>query len=272
MEKKGRHRKCFQLGKPFPKTLGGTKAYNLSELLRAGFNVPNGIVISSYAFCQGRVEQPLLEELFENYTALRETSTFPTVIVRSSATIEDQIDRSYAGYFTTVPGVGNFEDLIQALYDCCESMDSKHVQGARMGILVQEEVVSEVAGVAFTANPVTQMEEYVIESSWGQGESTVMGQVTPDRFYVAKSTKELTQCIIGRKKMRAVIGQNGLVREDLPKEKQTCSSLSDSERTLLVENLEQIEHFFSSVPQDVEWCFGVTGRLFILQSRPITTL
>ena len=57
---------------------------------------------------------------------------------------------------------------------------------ARIGVVVQELVVADCAGVLFTRNPSNGADEVVIEASWGLGESVVAGLVTPYRFRISR--------------------------------------------------------------------------------------
>jgi hypothetical protein len=57
----------------------------------------------------------------------------------------------------------------------------------RVGVVVQRLVHADVAGVLFTCNPVTGLDEIVIEAAWGLGESVVQGMVIPDRIRMTRA-------------------------------------------------------------------------------------
>ncbi len=61
------------------------------------------------------------------------------------------------------------------------------VLSPRIAVVVQQQIDSEVAGVGFSLNPLTNdYDEAVIDANWGLGESVVAGLATPDHFIVDK--------------------------------------------------------------------------------------
>ena len=57
---------------------------------------------------------------------------------------------------------------------------------------------------------------------------------------------------------------------DVPEELREAPVLSREEQLALVDVANKIEAFYGK-PEDVEWAFE-NGKLYMLQSRPITTL
>jgi len=112
-------------------------------------------------------------------------------------------------------------------------------------------VDAQSAGVMFTVNPVTSSRgEVMIESILGLGEQLVQGLITPDNFIIDKNTLE--------------IKSKNLQEEN----KQT---ISDENIYKLVELGKEIEDHYGN-PQDIEWAIDNQDKIWILQSRPITTL
>ncbi len=110
--------------------------------------------------------------------------------VRSSASLEDDVSRTFAGQFKTVLDCAGTEAVIQAIWSVWATARSdgvveylermKHpTKDLEMAVLVQEMVQPELAGVAFNRNPVTGRDEVVIEAVRGKGTALVQDGVTP---------------------------------------------------------------------------------------------
>ena len=131
------------------------------------------------------------------------------VAVRSSATAEDSASASFAGQLETYLGISGQGDLLLAIKECWASLFSERVASYSMKknadtsdilgkiaccVVVQEMVDADAAGVAFTANPMTQDRgEFVITSNFGLGESVVSDMVTPDTFITDRHAGILNQ-------------------------------------------------------------------------------
>jgi len=211
--------------------------------------------------------------------------------VRSSATEEDGIDQSYAGLFETKLGISSTK-LEVAVRECFASKfdyrvfkymlankdmsttTEKEGEGG-FAVVVMEMIDSEVAGVAFSANPLnSDRDEIVVDSSFGLGESVVDGSVTGDRFIYDKVQKKLVDTIIGSKKVERrlnLVEEGGVITQPIDDvEKQTSCSLPNEQLEELVKLICIVEEGYG-MPMDIEW--GVTeSRIVLLQARPITTL
>ncbi|MGL6298698.1 MAG: phosphoenolpyruvate synthase, partial [Methanobacteriaceae archaeon] len=111
----------------------------------------------------------------------------------------------------------------------------------------------------------------LIEGSWGLGEAVVSGTVTPDTYWVDKDTDKVIDVSIGEKKTMFVKDPNGTSMEaDVPEDLKNKRVMSDEELINLTNMGKRIQEHYGS-PQDTEWAM-MEGRLFMLQSRPITTL
>jgi len=158
----------------WPRALVGAKAFNLQRLMIAGQNVPPCSVVTTEAFTAyhgNGVEGQLLDGL-SAYMEGREG----TVIARSSSPHEDTGGSSQAGVFETVPDVKTLEQLKGAVERVWRSG-----AGMPIGVVLQQQVSPDVAGVLFTRNPVTGKDEDVIEYVKGMGEALVSSRVNPRR-------------------------------------------------------------------------------------------
>ena len=208
----------------------------------------------------------------------------PPVAVRSSANAEDLPDMSFAGQQDTYLNVRGADEVVAAVRNCWASlwtpraMSYRHEMGIEhdavaMAVVVQLMVPSDVSGILFTANPATgERSEMIINASFGLGEAVVGGQVTPDTYTVDRETMTAKDTIIGTKEQKIVAdGEQGTRLEDIAEDERGQSSLSDEAIAELVTLALKAEAHFGGVPQDIEWAYS-GGKLFMLQSRPITNL
>ena len=199
--------------------------------------------------------------------------------VRSSSIEEDSSNFSFAGQFETYLYVKK-ENMLEKIKEVWISSFSNHVMKYRKegkinneinvpAVIIQEMVNSEKAGVGFSVNPVNNnYDEVVISGTYGLGTSIVDGDENGDLFIYNKKTKEIKK-EIRTKKIRQVLDfENKKIKtEEINIEEEI---LNDSEVCELGENIINIEKYYGK-PQDMEWAFE-KEKLYILQSRPITTL
>ena len=208
----------------------------------------------------------------------------PALAVRSSANAEDLPGLSFAGQQETYLNVRGADAVVEAVRKCWSSLwtpqaiSYRHQNGidqasVAMAVVVQIMVPSEVSGILFTANPATgERSELIVNASFGLGEAVVSGQVTPDTYIVDKATLEAKETVIGPKLQQVVSdGEQGVVLADVDEGERDRASLSDAMLRELAEAALVIERLYDGLPQDIEWAFS-DGRLFLLQSRPITNL
>lgn len=214
----------------------------------------------------------------------------PEVAVRSSATAEDLPDASFAGQQDTYLHISGDEELLLHVRRCWASLwtaraiyyrakqNYDHFDVA-LSVVVQKMVNSQIAGVMFTANPVTSnKDEIMINASWGLGEAVVSGTVSPDDYVYSKSQKKVLSKHIAEKDTMVIKIPGGQgtevvkVADELGPEYVTKECLSEKQLQELVDYAMRIIDVYGS-NQDVEWAFDKdTKKLYILQSRPITTL
>jgi phosphoenolpyruvate synthase/pyruvate phosphate dikinase len=287
----------------------GGKALNLGLLTAAGFGVPAGFVLTTAAYqlavgdrvdavlartpmvdaaaadrlratvLAAPVPDPVVRETLAAYRAL---GPDVAVAVRSSATAEDLASASFAGQQDTYLNVVGADALLDAVRRCWASLwtdravDYRHQNGidqrsVRLAVVVQEMVQAAAAGVLFTADPVTGTRQHtVVDASPGLGEAVVSGAVNPDRFVVDSVAREILEQRIGDKRVliRSVAG-GGVERVE--QEGAVLPSLSERQVVELTALGQRVQEHYGS-PQDIEWALDDTGRLWLTQARPVTTL
>lgn len=241
---------------------------------------------------QGEIDPKLEEEIVLAYKEFSRSIEVkdPQVAVRSSATAEDLPDASFAGQQDTYLHIAGEEELIQHVRKCWASLWTPRAIYYRekqqynhfdvsLAVVVQKMVNSEKSGVMFTANPITSStDEMMINASYGLGEAVVSGIVTPDEYTIRKSDKSVLEKVVADKKKMVVQNDSGIGTHEASVEdvlgagavKEEC--LTPEELNTLIEAGIKIESLYGSV-QDIEWGMDRdTKGLYILQSRPITTL
>ncbi|WP_406067885.1 PEP/pyruvate-binding domain-containing protein [Micromonospora sp. NBC_01638] len=226
--------------------LVGGKAAGLGELIRHGERVPDGFCVTTEAHRLGVI--PLAEVV-----AAYERLGAGPVAVRSSATAEDLPDASFAGQQDTVLDVTGTTELIAAIEKCWDSLhtdraiayrDARQIdhQAVRMAVVVQRMITPVVAGVLFTANPLTgRRDEMAVDAAPGLGTTVVDGATAVDHYVLDDVTRHDSGCL-------------------------TSAHLADLRATG-----ERLQAHFGC-PQDVEWAIDADDVRWLLQSRPITSL
>ena len=236
-----------------PPASSGSKALNLYRLYRSGRRIPRTFVCRWDAYQRYLANDvSLVEELRRELE--RNLSPEKPYAVRSSANIEDSLDRSFAGQFKSILNVRGVDAILQAVWSVWGTAQSPTVtaylkrqniasQQLFMAVIIQEMVPAQCSGVALSRNPVTGADEVVVESVQGLGDELVQGGVTPQRW-VNK-------------------WDNWLVK---PQSDSTPPPVIQD----LVDQTKAIAKRFKS-QVDIEWAYD--GRdLYFLQMRDITTL
>ncbi len=259
----------------------GGKAINLARLINASFQVPGGFVVTTGAFrrAAGSDETIPVDVADAIKEAYRNIGS-PVVAVRSSATAEDLDEASMAGQYDTYLDIQGEQPVLEAVVKCWASINSDRVaaylkehdiphEHVAMAVVVQELIPAEKAGVLFTANPQTgSMNQLLVEASWGLGETVVSGMVQPDTLVLDRATGAVESCVIADKHVWIQPGA-GEARP-VPQDKRQVGCLNSKDVLELWKlGLKVMDHFDS--PQDIEWAIA-GGRVFLLQSRSVTTL
>lgn len=279
--------------------IAGGKGASLGELVRSGFPVPPGFVVLSSAFdaavkavglgrdatpkqwreavLAATIPRELQDEIISNFRALG--ASF--VAVRSSATAEDSAQASWAGQFETYLNTTE-QNLMENIKRCWASAYSARAvayQRSKGGgacvsvaVVVQKMIESESSGIAFSMHPVSQdRNQVVIEAGFGLGEAIVAGHITPDQYVVEKDSRRILESHIQTQpKGLYRTADGGQTWRDLPSELGSRPTLTEDQVLELADLVARIEAHYS-FPCDIEWALE-NSKLFILQSRPITTL
>ena len=228
------------------------------------------------------VPSTVTEAVVEAYRRLGNGTSAP-VAVRSSATAEDLPHASFAGQQDTFLNVVGDDAVLDAVRLCWASLwtdravsyrasNSIDHRNVRLAVAVQRMVEAAVAGVLFTANPLTgRRRQAVIDASPGLGEAVVSGAVNPDHFVVNTTTDEIVERRLGDKQVavHAAAG-GGTQRVELARHEDE-SSLRDAQVHDLAALGMRVEAHYRR-PQDTEWAIDADGDIWLLQARPITTL
>lgn len=217
------------------------------------------------------------------------------VAVRSSATAEDSDIASWAGELETYLNTRR-EDVVERVKECWSSLftpraifyrHEKKLLDAHVSVavVVQKMVQSDISGVAFTVHPVTEdPNQMIIEAVYGLGEALVGGLVTPDSYIVSKSDMSILDIHAGTQTKKLMKGkwklENGKTDDavddvsnewiELSEAEGSRQKLSGKQIIEVAEMCKKIEEHYG-FPCDIEWAME-GGKLYITQSRPITTL
>lgn len=206
----------------------------------------------------------------------------PLVAVRSSATAEDLPGASFAGQQETFLNVKGEAHLLQKVKECFASLFTERAIYYRheqkydhfkvgLAAVVQRMVESERSGIAFSVDPISgDKNKIVIEAISGLGEYIVQGKVTPDHYEVNKKSLVITDKQIKFQNLMLTKRHGANTELRLGVDEGKKQKITDDEivkLALLVSDIEKHYYF----PQDIEWAIE-KKRLYITQSRPITTL
>lgn len=254
--------------------VAGGKGASLAAMSGAGLNVPPGFVVRAEVMetcmeaaalrdCARRLDwegaqalvaacEPPRVEICRAYESLG-----GSVAVRSSACAEDSEEASFAGQQETFLEVEGAADVCNRVVDCWASFFSERalfyrsqkgsLEDLGMAVVVQTMIAAEKSGVLFTVDPVARRRDrLLVEAVFGLGEQVVSGEVTPDHYIVDRRGDVKTERLL----------HGGVLTPD-------------EMRTLVRAGI-SLEARFGG-PQDIEWAI-VADTLYLLQSRPVTTL
>ncbi|MCX6648006.1 MAG: PEP-utilizing enzyme [Candidatus Bathyarchaeota archaeon] len=208
------------------------------------------------------------------------------VAVRSSATAEDLASASFAGQLETYLNIKGPRGVVEAVKKCYASLWSGRALSygkqsgftpgdAAMAVLIQHMIPAQSAGVMFTVSPLsTDGSEFLIESTLGLGEALVSGRATPDKYVLGRNGDGSFKILaeeIGEKKTVARGGKGGVEYVELDGEQGSKPSITDEQALKLAKMGDRIQVVMGT-PQDVEWAIGAEDEIYVLQSRPITTI
>ncbi|MEH2207198.1 MAG: phosphoenolpyruvate synthase [Nostoc sp.] len=231
------------------------------------------------SFIEGiTIPQDINEEIAPLLSQLGEKNAYA---VRSSATAEDLPTASFAGQQDTYLNIIGKEAIYQHISKCWASLFTERAviyrlqngfdhRKVHLSVVVQKMVFPQVAGILFTADPVTSNRKVLsIDASFGLGEAMVRGIVNTDIYKVCNG-KVIDKKISTKKLAIYALKDGGTKEQEIEPERQNKQALTDEQILQLERMGRKIEEHFGS-PQDIEWCL-VDDTFYIVQSRPITTL
>lgn len=254
-----------------------------SHIAKLPQNDANALAVESRELRDELAAIPLPSALPEEVrNALEAYPAGQTFSVRSSSTLEDLALAAFAGQHETFLNCAGVERILASIKACYLSLWSEraiayrqqqkfdHLQSA-MAVVVQTMVPCDVAGVAFSINPVNgDLKQVLVNANYGLGESVVSGEGQVDQFAVDKTDWKVVESHVGAKTHKIVCSCDGTREIGLSPNDAAASCLTDSQVVGVAKLAKAAEDHYQ-FPQDIEW--GMVGdRLFLLQSRPITTI
>jgi phosphoenolpyruvate synthase/pyruvate phosphate dikinase len=201
--------------------------------------------------------------------------------VRSSATAEDLPTASFAGQQDSYLNVIGRNEILKHIGKCWASLFTERAiiyrlqngfahNEVHLAVVIQKMIFPEVAGIMFTANPITSNRKVLtIDASFGLGEAIVAGLVNADNYSVYNGG--IAQKKISSKKTAVYsVPNGGIQKKEIEPRQQDRQALTDEQILQLAFIGRNMEEHLGG-PQDIEWCLA-NGRFYIVQSRPITTL
>ncbi len=285
----------------------GGKGKALIETANVGFNVPAGLVLTA-DFFSGWLQEIqdsqawsvfLEEQTRETCENLKDLARMRTLTpeqrnmleagvaalpgtsfaVRSSSPEEDLSETSFAGQYDTMLGVGaeGLEAAIASVYASMydirvvdyKKRNGLALENPRIAVILQEQIDSEVSGIAFSLNPNNNCyDEVMINASFGLGESVVSGRVTPDAYVVDKVKGKIVDKKVSDKASGLWLSPEGGT-ESRDNENPGETALSDSWIMAVADLAAKCEAHYGK-PMDIEWTLN-GEELYLLQTRPITS-
>lgn len=230
----------------------------------------------------GKVPEVVGHEIISSYKKLSGLFKKALVAVRSSATAEDAPGTSFAGQQASYLNIQGEANVLNKVRECWASLFTersifyrvenkvKH-EKVKVSVVVQKMVQSEVSGVMFSINPVTNdKDRIVVEAVWGLGEMIVQGSVVPDTYVVQRDTFAILSKEISDQSIQLIRHGSETKEADVPKSIRNKQKITDEQIIALAKYSDKLQkHYF--FPQDSEWALE-KGKLYIVQTRPITTI
>lgn len=299
--------------------LVGGKSANLGEIKKLGAPVPDGFALTSEAYWDflkaNNLEEAIKDILskidFKNPDLVNEISfhlknlivsaKIPEQIVtqvkkshhrlkvkrayiavRSSATVEDSVETSFAGQLESYLNLKDFKEILESIKKCWASLyeprslfylKEQEIDQSKVGVavMIQEMIESDTSGVMFTIDPVTNNKtRIVIEAVLGLGNLIVKGEVTPDHYELTKRDFTIISKEIGTQSKQLILTKSHNKEIPVSNAYRNSQKIPDEKIIELAKLGKKLEDTYL-YPQDVEWAIE-NDKLFILQSRPVTSV
>lgn len=170
----------------------GQKAKSLWYLKKIGSQIPITYVCTFYAYDEYiNGNQDILKVLkaeLEKIIDIRRSYS-----IRSSANFEDNMDYSFAGQFNSYLNIKSIDEILEAIANIWESVKGERVKSylerigisssdLKMAVIIQEMINADFSGVIFTKNPITGLDEVIVEAVAGTCVSILQEGITPQRW------------------------------------------------------------------------------------------
>ena len=254
----------------------GGKARNLLRLESLSMNVPPWLVIPSDVLESTPIDTINQKLISHNLIKGNPDARFA---VRSSAIDEDGEHYSFAGQFETLLNVTS-QNLSSAIKKVKNSAKSDRVKQYRknkglsenqdIAVVVQQMIDAEISGVAFGADPITgDTGSKIISAVYGVGEGLVSGELNSDNYKIING--DINKTIV-KKEHAFVVNSNGegISKINVSEKLISIAAMRDNQVKEVAGVLEILGTELKK-PQDIEFAYN-KDELFILQTRPITTL
>lgn len=181
----------------------------------------------------------VLVESKENLKKTAEKLGGSLLAVRSSCRAEDSRHNSNAGAFDSLLNVEpNPEALYKAVHQVYKSYVSKKLENASEELILIQPMVQNVisSGVVFTRHEYSESPYYVINYDDTRNKTDAVTSGSGGKvLYISRNAKKSA---LGRWKV-------------------------------LIDAVQELEGFFPKFPLDIEWAINSSGKLFLLQCRPL---
>ena len=260
-----------------------TKEYNPKEVIEISTKIKN-------LFLTSEIPSNIISEIqqihIKEFTDIDEHNSY---VVRSSANYEDSNSFSFAGQAQSFLNIKNLTKIFLSIKMCWASLFSPQMLlyllqlnkrglnitplDLEMAVIVQKMLKPQVSGVLFTANVINNnKDQMMINSTWGLGETITNNTIIPDLIIIKKDNCDAIKITIGKKEKTSIANpkDDSTILIDTERKDQEKCSLNSSQLMQLHNLGLKLENLFK-YPQDIEWAIE-NNTLYVLQSRPITTL
>jgi pyruvate,water dikinase len=283
----------------------GPKAANLARLGRAGLPIPEGFCIDAETYRQqvaaagledqarrvtspdtrearcaalamklGLLDGPIGSDVLDAMLAARRGlvgKTAASIVVRSSALVEDRFGASFAGQFESYLGLETEDEFLTAVRSCWAALWATRVlrymathdadpADTAMAVLVQPLIAARVSGGGLSASADGDM---VLTAASGLGSALAQGEVVPDRFVLSRNS-ELRYATAGRVAHRVGCAHGALTAMHVAAAEPCLTGAQAIELGVLLRRAEEV----MGMPVEIEWARDDAG-FKLLQARPL---
>lgn len=291
----------------------GNKGASLVRLYQGGFNVPPAAFVPTSVLTRLNINQTFaqfveklnadpLSEIESSCDAIRANilaqrlppnliesiqrfiGSYPQFrfAVRSSGTLEDMADSSFAGLYVSLLNRQTLEEIVDAIRTCWASLfgprvitycreRSLAINELAMGVVIQQMIPAERSGVSFSVNPTEGHDTQVVtEACWGLGEALVSGQINPNQYIYDWHQEAELKRHIPEQTHQLVGNDTAPFVTQIELDASTQAVLSPSEVKTISQLTVDVQRLYGH-PIDIEWAIA-NGNTYLLQARPITSI